>query len=340
MRRKKNRFLDILESYVTEYMPYAAGLSDNTIRSYKDTFRLLLAYLQEEKGINAHEVTFARLDYDTLTGFLGWLEQARKCSVSTRNQRLTILTAFAAYAQNRDFDAASVFMNSVQKIPAKRTQSKPRTIFTMEEVALLLRLPDTSTDIGRRNQAILNLMYASGARAQEICDLRVRDVQFQRDLTRLTLTGKGNKVRRIVIAKSCSNLLKNYLDWRGISHNLNRHIFSSQTHEHMTVSCIEEIYKKYIAEARGRHPGMFLQSKYTPHTMRHTCATHMLEAGVPLMAIKNFLGHASVATTQRYAELSQSTTDKHIREWNRRWFLDADLPGSSKQQTFPTDFLK
>ena len=141
---------------------------------------------------------------------------------------------------------------------------------------------------------ILNLMYASGARAQEICDLRVRDVQFQKNLTRLTLTGKGNKVRRIVIAKSCADMLKHYLDWRGISHDLNRHIFSSQTHEHMTVSCIEEIYKKYIAEARERHPGMFLQSKYTPHTMRHTTAIHMLEAGVPLMAIKNFLGHASL----------------------------------------------
>ena len=290
MRRKKNRFLDILESYVTEYMPYAAGLSGNTIRSYKDTFRLLLAYLQEEKGIKPHKVAFAELDYDTLTGFMDWLEQTRKCSVSTRNQRLTILAAFAAYAQNRDFDAASVFMNSIQKIPAKRTQSKPRTIFTMEEVALLLRLPDTSTDIGRRNQMILNLMYASGARAQEICDLRVRDVQFQKNLTRLTLTGKGNKVRRIVIAKSCAGMLKHYLDWRGISHELNRYIFSSQTHEHMTVSCIEEIYKKYVAEARERHPEMFLQSKYTPHTMRHTTATHMLEAGVPLMAIKTISG--------------------------------------------------
>ena len=85
---------------------------------------------------------------------------------------------------------------------------------------------------------------------------------------------------------------------------------------------------------------MFLQPKYTPHTMRHTCATQMLEAGVPLMAIKNFLGHASVATTERYAELSQSTIDKHIREWNRRWFLDADPARSPKRQSSPTDFLK
>lgn len=187
---------------------------------------------------------------------------------------------------------------------------------------------------------ILNLMYASGARAQEICDLSVRDVQFQRELTRLTLAGKGNKVRRIVIAKSCAGMLKHYLDWRGISHDLNRYIFSSQTHEHMTVSCIEEIYKKYVTKAREQHPGMFLQPQYTPHTMRHTTATHMLEAGVPLMAIKNFLGHASVAKTERYAEFSQTTTDKHIREWNRRWFVDADPSGSSRRHTSPTDFLK
>jgi len=135
-------------------------------------------------------------------------------------------------------------------------------------------------------------------------------------------------------------MLKHYLDWRGISHDLNRHIFSSQTHEHMTVSCIEEIYKKYVTEAREQHPGMFLQPQYTPHTMRHTTATHMLEAGVPLMAIKNFLGHASVATTERYAELSQTTTDKHIQEWNRRWFVDADPSGSPRRHTSPTDFLK
>jgi len=275
MRRKKNRFLDILEAYVTEYMPCTAGLSDNTIRSYKDTFRLLLAYLQEKKSINAHEAAFAGLDYDTLAGFLDWLEQTRKCSVSTRNQRLTILAAFAAYAQNRDFDAASVFMNSVQKIPAKRTQSKPRTIFTMEEAVLLLRLPDPSTDIGRRNQVILNLMYASGARAQEICDLRVRDVQFQKELTRLTLTGKGNKARRIVIAKPCASLLKLYLEWRGISHDLNRHIFSSQTHEYMTVSCIEEIYKKYVAIARERYPRMFFAVQiYAPHHAPYLCDTY------------------------------------------------------------------
>ena len=77
----------------------------------------------------------------------------------------------------------------------------------------------------------------------------------------------------------------------------------------MTISCVEEIYKKYIALARAGHPGMFLETRYTPHTMRHTTATHMLEAGVPIVAIKNFLGHSSISTTERYAELSQGTVN-------------------------------
>ena len=118
MRRKKNRFLDILESYVTEYMPYAAGLSGNTIRSYKDTFRLLLAYLQEEKGIKPHKVAFAELDYDTLTGFMDWLEQTRKCSVSTRNQRLTILAAFSSPMPSRMSSKALWLMPSPKAVAA------------------------------------------------------------------------------------------------------------------------------------------------------------------------------------------------------------------------------
>ena len=341
MKNKSVAFMNLLESYFTEYMPYAAGLSENTILSYKYTFRLLLNYLILEKGIRAEKLCFQCLDYDTLTGFLDWLENDRGCAVSTRNQRLAALSAFAVYAGNRNMDAASVFMTSVKKIPAKRTMEKPRTIFTMEEVALLLRLPDVKTVIGKRDHAILNLMYASGARSQEICDLRVRDVIFQKEMTRLILTGKGNKARRIIIAKPCAEILKRYLEWRNISRELDHYVFSSQTHEHMTLSCVEEIYKKYIRRAKELYPTMFLEPRYTPHTMRHTCATHMLEAGVPIMAIKNFLGHSSVMTTECYAALSQSTVNSHIREWNDKWFHDVlpENPNTTREDSMP-DFLR
>ena len=105
----------------------------------------------------------------------------------------------------------------------------------------------------------------------------------------------------------------------------------------MTISCVEAIYKKYLYEAKQQHPSMFREAKYSPHSMRHTAAMHMLEAGVPMMAIKNFLGHASVTTTERYAELAQSTVDKHIKEWNQRWFSDTGALRENMEPTAQTD---
>ncbi|MCL2776226.1 MAG: site-specific integrase [Oscillospiraceae bacterium] len=333
-------FMDLLETFFSEYMPYSKGLSVNTVRSYKYSFRLLIEYIYAKENIAADEITFGQLNFDTVNGFLLWLETDRKSSVSTRNLRLTALSSFADYTQNRNIDAATIFMNAVKRVPVKTPSEKPRTVFTLDEVSVLLKLPDSRTAIGMRDKVLLNLMYASGARAQEICDLTVCNIQFQNDVTKLTITGKGNKTRRIIIAKPCAQLLKEYLAYRGITSDLNRHIFSSQTHEYMTISCIEEIYKKYLSLAKAQNPMLFREAHYSPHTMRHTTATHMLEAGVPLMAIKNFLGHSSVTTTQRYAELSQGTINKHIRDWNDRWFPVSESvhPPEAPKNRLP-DFL-
>jgi len=319
MKPKTPGFLDLLQNFFTDYIPYSAGLSVNTIKSYKYAFRLLMEYLFKTRGIGSGDLTFKTLDFETINGFLNWLEQERGCGIATRNQRLTALSSFASYAQNRTLDAA-VFANAVDKVPVKTRAVAPRTTFTLDEVAILLGLPNQTTETGLRDCVLLNLMYASGARAQEICDLTVRSVLFHSDATKLTVTGKGQKTRRINIARPCAVLLKHYIERRGISKQLDRHIFSSQTHEHMTTSCITEIFKKYIGLAKAQNPMLFREPNYTPHSMRHTTATHMLEAGVPLMAIKNFLGHASIHTTERYAALTQATVNNYIRDWSSKWF--------------------
>ena len=340
---RKNKlpdFMLLLEQFFTEYMPLSSGLSPNTVRSYKHSFRLLFQYVYQVKKKDAGEIVFQDLDFETIDSFLKWIETERGCSVSTRNLRLSALTSFAAYAQNRNFEAATVFANAVRRIPVKKASSQPRIIFSLDEVSALLRLPDTEKRLGFRDQVLLNLMYASGARAQEICDLKVRDFLVEKNLYKLTITGKGNKTRRIVIAKPSGILLKRYLEETGRTGRLDAYIFSSQTHPQMTISCVEEIYKKYIALARAGHPGMFLEKRYTPHTMRHTTATHMLEAGVPIIAIKNFLGHSSISTTERYAELSQSTVNRYIRDWNEKWFShQKETPANQKENQLP-DFLK
>lgn len=322
MRNKESDFLNLLDAFITTYLPCSVGASPNTVKSYKYAFRLLIEFMYKEKTIAADKITFDQLDYKTLTDFFTWIESVRGCSASTKNQRLSAITSFSAYAQNRDFAAASVFRNSVNKIPKKKTQHKQRAILTRQEVTILLALPNEKREIGLRDKILLSLMYASGARAQEICDLMVGNLQFHPKGATLNIKGKGRKSRRIGIPSACATLLKQYIKHRKINDKPERHIFSSQTHEHMTISCIEGIFKKYINIAKKENPSIFTAGSYPPHSMRHTTASHMLEAGVPLVVIKNFLGHASLQSTQIYAEISQETINKHLKEWNEKWFPD------------------
>jgi site-specific recombinase XerD len=335
MKRKAPGFLDLLEIFFTDYMPFSAGLSANTIMNYRYAFRLFMVYLFKIKGINSGGITFKALDFETINGFLNWIEQERGCGIATRNQRLTALSSFAAYAQNRSLDAA-VFANAVDRVPVKTQAVSPRTMFTLDEVSILLGLPGQNLEIGLRDCVLLNFMYASGARAQEVCNLTVRDILFHSDATRVTLTGKNQKTRRINIARPCAELLEQFLKKRGLSKQLDRHVFSSQAREDMKVSCITEIFKKYVGIAKEQHPMLFREKGYSPHSMRHTTATHMLEAGVPLMAIKNFLGHSSIRTTERYAALTQATVNNYIRDWNSKWFPQTiNIPDEPSGNSLP-----
>ena len=339
MRNKKESFVELLQYYFESYLPITKGLSEKTITSYKATFRLLLEYLGDEKQVLAHKVMFKTLTYELIVDFLGWLEKERKCSISTRNQRLSALAAFAEYAENRDFDDAVVFYSVIKRIPKKKAPKEGRTFFTRDELKVLFDLPAANSKVGIRDKTLLCFMYASGMRAQEVCDLRVGDIQFYADRAGINVHGKGNKVRRIGIPTGASEMLKKYIRYRRIEGNPDRHVFSSQTHEKMSISCIEEIYKKYVLKAKAACPTMFLKN-YTPHSMRHTTATHMLEAGVPLIVVKNFLGHVSVQTTQIYAEVTQDTMNKHLKEWNERWFAESDDNKETISKNKIPDFLK
>ena len=191
---------------------------------------------------------------------------------------------------------------------------------TREEVTILMALPNDHYVTGKRDKVMLMLMYATGARAQEICNLTVGDIDFKQNGAVVNILGKGQRKRRVALPPACAGTIKKYLQYRGIAMFPKRHIFSSKTHEKMTVSCIEEVFKKYISIAKEQHPDMFSEKSYPPHSMRHTTACHLLESGVSLMVIKNFLGHSSIMTTQIYAELSQATVDRNLKEWNEKWF--------------------
>ena len=325
--RKSNaefEFLSLLGKFFTEYLPISMNASPNTISSYKCAFRLLFQYLNEETDIETGHVTFEMLNFDLLTNFFDWLISVRKNSRTTAKQRMGALASFAEYAQNRNLEAGYIFHSSLARIAKKsfrRVKGKQRSSFTREEIAILLSLPDTTEILGLRDLVLLSVMYSSGARAQEICDLTVKNITHdEKGNAILTLTGKGEKTRRVKITADATRLLNQYINYRKISNQPNRHVFFSQRNEYLSVPAVEEIFTKYITKAKAAHPDKFCNGPYTPHVMRHTTATHLIEAGVPVAIVKNILGHASIQTTQIYVEISQQTVDRSMEEWNEKWF--------------------
>jgi len=318
VNKKPLDLLHALSDYFDSYLVDVKGLSQNTVISYQYSFQLLYEFLYDVKGMVPEKVAFSTLTGDTVAEYLSWLETNRGCSISTRNQRLAAIRSFAKFAMRKSFTGSLTFCSEVADIPKKKS---PKTgdikYFTLEEVAIILGLPDTASKIGRRDVVLMSVLYSSGARAQELCDLTLNDITFGKE-TKLRLVGKGSKARIVVIPESCAKLLKGYVDSRKSDfigrENKMRYVFSSQTNEHMSISCVEEIVKKYVLLAKNKHPSLFCRSNYTPHSYRHSIAVHMLEAGESLAVIRAFLGHSSISSTLVYASVTPELANKYLRE--------------------------
>lgn len=309
--------IQILPDFFDVHLRQIKGLSDNTVCSYKYAFQLLYEYLYNVKDIRPQNVTFATLEGGTIEQFLLWLQTERHCGAATINQRKAAISTFAKYALKKHFADALRFGNEVSNIDSKKAAPPCFSYFTTEEITIVLSMPNSHRNTERRDKVILSFLYGSGARAQEVCDLTVNDIRFGKK-TSVHLTGKGNKSRVIIIPERCAVLLEehlhhNHLDERDAR---GKYVFSSNTHEHMTISCVEAIVSKYVSTAKSQHPDLFHEKRYSPHSFRHSIAVHMLESGIPMPVIKVFLGHASIDTTAVYATVSDALQHKYLTNRN------------------------
>ena len=318
---KPTAVLPNLQRWVVEYLPDGEGKKPNTIRAYKDSWRLVVMFFAND-GIKAEDITYDMLTYHRLMDFFSWIEKERSCKVSTRNARLAAISKFADYSANLDFESSATFSLAVGKLPFKsETDSTDRTFFTKEEVRIFLDAPTPKSNMGIRDHVLLQFMYASGTRAEEVCIAKVKDITFLKDgKASVVVHGKGGKTRRIKIFEAAATSLRKYIRYRRIENQPEAFIFPSQRNERMSVKCLEEVFARYLAKVRKENPGLFLEKTYTPHSMRHTTAMHMLEAGVPMVVIKQFLGHAHLSTTEIYAKLSPQAVNQKLREWNAEYW--------------------
>lgn len=298
---KPTDFAYYLSAFFTKYLSNECGSSTNTVSSYRDTFLLLLGYLRDEKGVRIERLQLKDFHKDLVRDFLDWIETGRHCSVATRNVRLTAIHSFFRYLQFEYPD----FLLEWQKIlgiPVKKTEQGTFTYMTLEGIELLLQMPDRRTKSGRRDVALLSLMYDTGARVQEIADLTPSMVRLSAPST-IKLVGKGKKARIVPLMKKQADILSRYMIENKLnSPNANQYpLFSGRRGEKLTRAGISYILGKYIEMARALDASL-VPPKFSPHCLRHSKAMHLLQSGVNLVYIRDLLGHASVQTTEIYAK--------------------------------------
>lgn len=309
---KQTDFARTLTRFLSDYLPGQRNVSTNTIKSYRDTFKQVLQYCDLELNIKPVHLTFEVLKVETIKSFLLWLEKTRKVSINTRNQRLAAIHSFYRYTQSEHPE----IMFECQKIlgiPFKKREIKTVEFLSQDCLKFILEQPDTSKKRGRRDLTIMATLYDTGARVQELIDLKISDIRLTKPVT-ITLTGKGNKRRCVPIMEKTRNLLESYMKENRLLENGNQGhpLFYNSNKQPFTRPGITYILNKYLKQAKAAYPRVPFSDSLHPHLVRHTKAMHLLEAGVNLIYIRDLLGHVNVTNTEIYLRANTETKRKAL----------------------------
>lgn len=308
---KQTDFAKGLTRFLSEYLPGQRNLSTNTIKSYRDTFKQLLIFCDLELSIKPEHLTFDKMKAETIRDFLQWLEKTRNVSINTRNQRLAAIHSFYRYTQS-EHPESLLECQRILGIPFKKREKKMFDYLSQDSLKYILEQPDTTKKRNRRDLTIMATLYDTGARVQELIDLKTSDVRLTKPAT-IILTGKGNKKRCIPIMEKTRNLLENYMkENRLLENGFQDHpLFYNSNKHKFTRPGITYILEKYLKQAKESSEILFPDSIH-PHILRHTKAMHLLEAGVNLIYIRDLLGHVNVTTTEIYLRANTETKRKAL----------------------------
>jgi len=293
-------FAKYLSAFLGKYLPGERNVSPNTIFSYRDTFVQFITFMKDQKGVIAQKLTIEKINKEVVIEFLEWLQQNRHCSNATRNYRLAAIRSFFSYLQYENPERLFEWQQ-ILSIKVKAHEKKSINYLTTDGIKLLLAQPDLSTAKGFRNLALLGLMYDSGARVQELIDLMPSSVRLNLPSI-VTLVGKGRKARIVPLLEEQIAYLKLYMsENKLLEAHANRYpLFSNNRKQKLTRAGVTYILKTYADQARKINPAL-IPDTISCHSLRHSKAMHMLQAGVNLVYIRDILGHASVQTTDIYA---------------------------------------
>lgn len=323
---KKADFPYYLTAYLGRYLPGEKNVSLNTLESYATTFKLLLIFCEQRKHQKPENLSLSCLSHELIIEYLDWLEKERGCSISTRNQRLVAIHSFFRYVQKQSPEYLYEFQK-ILNIPNKKFARTIVPFLTGDEMKILLSQPDPSTVEGRRDLVLLVVLYDTAARVQELIDLKVKDIRLS-NTSIITLHGKGNKTRQVPITGKTRTLLGSYMEHlhphKGISEG-DQYVFVNQKGQHLSRWGISYIINKYVGSA-SKDPKFQIKFPITPHVFRHSKSVHLLQSGINLIYIRDFLGHSDCSTTQIYARADTELKRKAIEAAYSDILPQKDLP--------------
>ena len=289
-----------VRQFLLEHLVGERNLARNTQQSYRDALCLLIPFVAGKSRRTVDRLAVTDVSAERVRQFLLDLEQTRGCSLTTRNQRLATIHALAAFIAERSPEHIA-WGATIRSVPFKRADKTQVCYLEKSEMDALLAAPDRSASQGRRDYAVLLFLYNTGARADEAAQTRIADLDLshapKRDCSSVQIRGKGNKLRRCPLWPQTVHELTNLVSGRAPDES----VFLNRRGQPLTRFGIHALVKRNVRKVSARMPSLALK-RVSPHTVRHTTATHLLRAGVDINTIRAWLGHVSLETTNIYAE--------------------------------------
>jgi len=315
-----------IRRFLLEYLVVERNLARNTQTSYRDTLQQLLPFIARSARRRLDRLQVEDLSATRVRDFLRDLEETRGCGIATRNQRLAAIHSLARFIGLHSPEHLH-WCGQLQNIVSKKVARPLVAYLEKDEMDALLMAPDCHTAQGRRDSAVLLFLYNTGARADEVAHVRIADLDLgaesSRDPSSVLLRGKGNKLRRCPLWAKTVDELRLLVGNRSQSES----VFLNRRGEPLTRFGIHALVERYAANVATKLPSV-AKKRVSPHTIRHTTATHLLRSGVDINTIRAWLGHVCLSTTNVYAEVDlemkakalancQITNDKPKKPWNQ-----------------------
>jgi integrase/recombinase XerD len=294
---EQSKLLPFVQDFFQKHLLEERGLSANTMRSYRDATKDFLKHICKTRRISAFKLEPKMFTAEALRSYLNSLEKNRSLSIGTRNQRLAALKTLLMYLAANDLDNLTIYQSAAM-VSVKRGPHRTIDYFTDNEMKEILAIANRAD---KRHRLLIALLYNTGGRVSEICDLCFEDIVFGPPPS-VYITGKGNKRRQVPIWPQTANLLSEELSSRGSEQSLKERVILNDKGNPMTRFGALYVVKAIAEKATEACPSIKYK-QISPHVIRHTTAMHLLQSGVDLSVIRMWLGHVNLNTTHDYVEL-------------------------------------